>query len=594
MKKLLTCCCCLMMAAALSGCWSIQETPAVSSVTFPPVAALTDAPKDDGALRSETSFPLYLPAANGEQLVAQISPVTLTLGSTNAEAVLRALFGFEANPSVQLITQGGMLSLAEEQPVQVSNGIAFVSLTAESTNIQAQDMYNTCMAITATLCQMEEITHVNFFLNGKAMGMDNRNILPLGTLTVQQGNSLTKQWETVKSQQVPLGYQLSSVPLYSAATLFYPLCSGEGFMPELRTLAFPGQELAQQATVLMDALSTGADNVDQMAPSLDSRSLLDSAPIVTADPSSFANRRVILRFKPDLVQRLEAGQVDLACYLGAVVNTLTTFIPSVSTVEVLLGDDPLTEVTHPLLGTLSVERGELNRSMFLPLLAQPVTLFVPQGDTLQMKRGILAGSESSSSRKILETLFHTLSNPDEQGRIFMPEALDNADIIGVSITEGLLKVNLSGRAAAVISALPPESEQLFLYAMVNTLSYSKSVKRVAFFFEGDQRESLAGRVFWTGSFLFAPWQGSVEPGVSYGSWNTTSFISETSKGMDDSIPLLVVCILHGWVINQAAGCHDPLPRAGSAWHHQRKRTDSAFPPPDDTVPGHALSSGRKR
>ena len=504
MKKLLTTCCCLLLTATLSGCWSIQETPAISTLTPAPVPELTGAPVGEGALQSETLYPLYLPAANGERLVAQMAPVTLTFGTSNAEAVLRALFQFEENPTVQTITQGGLLKLASDDPVVVSGGIAVVKLTAASTNFQSQSLYNACASIAATLSQLEEITHVNVLLNNKAIGMDNRNILPLGTLTAQQGITLTKQWEAVKSQQVPLGYAPQDVPLYSAVTLFHPLADGSGTMPEVRTLAFPGQELGQQAAVLMEALHGGASTLQQQTAALSGVTLLACPPMVTTTALSTAERRVILHFVPDLVDRLQSAQVGFACYMGAVVQTLTTFIPSVSTVEVLLGDDPLAQLTHPALGTLYVADGHLTRDMVLPLLSRPLSLYVPVDGALQQQVFALTDSDGLSLRTMLDTLFRILSTADAAGQSFLPEVLSGADILGISVADGLLKVNLSDHAADVIRQLSPDEERLFLYAMVNSLHYPRSVRRVAFFFQGSQVETLAGHMGWSGTFLFAP------------------------------------------------------------------------------------------
>ena len=55
-----------------------------------------------------------------------------------------------------------------------------------------------------------------------------------------------------------------------------------------------------------------------------------------------------------------------------------------------------------------------------------------------------------------------------------------------------------------VDAQGPENEMLLCYAIVNTLCSNTGMKRVCFFFEGEQTEEIAGRIYWAGEFLFNP------------------------------------------------------------------------------------------
>ena len=65
-----------------------------------------------------------------------------------------------------------------------------------------------------------------------------------------------------------------------------------------------------------------------------------------------------------------------------------------------------------------------------------------------------------------------------------------------------LLVNLSENFRAEIQAQGGEAETLICYSMVNTLCKNTGMKRVRFFFEGAQVETVAGTLYWAGEFMY--------------------------------------------------------------------------------------------
>ena len=65
-----------------------------------------------------------------------------------------------------------------------------------------------------------------------------------------------------------------------------------------------------------------------------------------------------------------------------------------------------------------------------------------------------------------------------------------------------LVVNLSESFRAEIQAQGKEAETLICYSMVNTLCKNTGVKKVRFFFEGEQVETVAGTIYWAGDFMY--------------------------------------------------------------------------------------------
>ena len=61
-----------------------------------------------------------------------------------------------------------------------------------------------------------------------------------------------------------------------------------------------------------------------------------------------------------------------------------------------------------------------------------------------------------------------------------------------------------GVFARALSTLSHRYERAAVYAMVNTLCDNNGMKRVCFFFEGEQAEWIAGEIYWAGVFLYNP------------------------------------------------------------------------------------------
>ena len=79
--------------------------------------------------------------------------------------------------------------------------------------------------------------------------------------------------------------------------------------------------------------------------------------------------------------------------------------------------------------------------------------------------------------------------------------LEDADILSIGVEEERVLVNLSGAYASAIAKLTAQQEREVVYAIVNTLTQGMSAERVAFFFDGAQRETLAGGLEMRGEFF---------------------------------------------------------------------------------------------
>ena len=84
----------------------------------------------------------------------------------------------------------------------------------------------------------------------------------------------------------------------------------------------------------------------------------------------------------------------------------------------------------------------------------------------------------------------------------LPGNVREDDILGISAEGDTLLVNLSESFRAEIQEQGEEQETLICYSMVNTLCKNTGMKRIRFYFEGEQVEYVAGALYWAGEFMY--------------------------------------------------------------------------------------------
>jgi len=141
------------------------------------------------------------------------------------------------------------------------------------------------------------------------------------------------------------------------------------------------------------------------------------------------------------------------------------------------------------------------RDDFSGYVGAPETLYVMGEETSLLKVSrLLEQSLAKDARTRLEALVRL----EDEGLFVLPEGLEPQDILAVHTGEDEILLNLSGRFADGLAGFSQEQERMAVYAMVNTLTEGTDIRRVAFFFEGEQRETLAGGLDLRGFFMRNP------------------------------------------------------------------------------------------
>lgn len=490
MKKHLRVIAVLMLCALLTGCTAAPSS--VPGLSLPTIAPGPEAPMGDTGLQHEVITTLYLPSLDGQSLLTFFEPLLLSRDQHPAHSILRALMTHPGNSRVRSLGGTVALSLTGANPVEISGGVCTVNLSANALQLTPQELYTAALAITATLCELEDVHYVNLLIAGAPVAMDISGNLPLGTLTPHLAQELPVLWEQLTARRTPVGELPSRTPLTSTATLYFPLADGSGIAAEPSRITFPGQHPQQLVIALLDALSGGAELLSNAAELPDLNSLLIFVPEITALDSG--GRRVTLHFTSDVHERLIAAGCDPAATFAAITTTLTTFVPALQQVCILVGDSALTSLYSPRLGSMLFPGALQTRTSFSHALMSQSTVYIPESQGLRAWTIALPYLSAGNPRALLLTMSNL-------GAI--PHGLTDADILGLAVQDGTLLVNLSSRYAQVIRSAEAD-QRLTAYAMVNTLCERLSLRRVRFYFGGAPVDALGSSLVWSGEFLYQP------------------------------------------------------------------------------------------
>ncbi len=493
---------CLLLALSLCGCSSTQ--PVDTAATLPPAETAFEAPVGDGGMRYTTQVALYLPSLDDQRLLCRYVSVSLRHDTHPAQTIVQALLNYAGDDTVHSLGNGTQLTLYGQNPVEIAGGVCTVDLTSSALILDDEALYTACLAISTTLCALSDIQAVNVLVADQAISMDISGNLPMGTLRGHSGEDLTLLWEQMEARRTPLGGDASSVPVTTMATLYFPLDDGSGVISETRTLTFPGQTPQQLAASLMTALSDGAQYVSGTAamPVLDD--LMTTSPQVS--DMMEGGRLVTLNFVDDLEDQLSDYGIPLNCFIASVADTLMSFIPSVTAVTMHVGSDLLMHVTSLEGGTINFNDGIIRRTAFEEFLMDQVNIYLAKDDKLTAVTRTLPAGETSSPRVLLQKLVQGPTSAERSSGIenVLPVELSNADILGLSLEDDTLIINLSAHAAEAIRQAGSDREQLSCYSIVNTMCKAKGLRRVVFFFDGASVDQLGGTLYWSGEFLYCP------------------------------------------------------------------------------------------
>lgn len=489
----------LMLALCLftlSGCIPSNPTVAADTPTLAPASSAYQAPQSDDGLSYTATAVLYLPSRDRQSLLAQYATVELSHNVSSAETIVRTLLAYPSNDRVTSLGGAVTLGLYGSNPVEVAGNVCTVNLSSSVLQLEYNDRYTVFLALASTLGELDNIRFVNVLVADQAMGLDISGNLAAGSLTAHPGEELPVLWEQMDARRTPLGSDPAMQPLTATATLYFPLSDGSGILPETRNLTFTGQTAQALTAGLLNALSDGAQYLEGTAAMPDMGTMLVSAPELSE--LAGGGRMITLRLAGDYTDRLALLGIDRTDFIGSLVYTIQTFVPSVGAVRIYTGSNLMTS-----LDGLTFADGIQHRRQYAGLLMDQVTIYLASDNRLVPVSRTLPAGMADDPRSLMALLMVGATDAERAAGIsgVLPASMDVSDILGVSITGDTMLLNLSPRFERLISQNGPSGEQLLCYSMVSTLCLAKHLRRMQFFFGSEMRENLGGQLYWGGEFI---------------------------------------------------------------------------------------------
>lgn len=503
-KRALALALCAALCLCLSGCVSgLDALNKSDSATLPPTTVEYTAPTGDAEQENTQSVLLYVPNASGTRLIAQNERIILSAARHPAEATLRKLFAFSGSDSAQSLCRDVTLQLSTVNPVEISGDTATVNLAASALSMTHNDLYIVCQAIANTLMQWGDIRYVNVLVSSMQPGLDVGASMPAGCFTQNTTDTMDAMLATAQTRSVAAGRRVSM-----DCTLYFPTYSGKGILAETRAVSFNGRDKGDMIATLLSALSQGAQTLSNTPAMPDLNAYLLEAPTVQEIAVS-GGQTSVLRFAQGFNDALIAAGIPRSVMMASLTYTITTFVPGVSGVTVYIGDEMVSVIVPAGVydgadEPISFENGLMRRSDFSHFLLSNCTLYFDNGaGRLAAVERPIPYYETRSARYLISCLMQGPQPCDNMDGLsaVLPDTLSDADILGVGLKDGVLLLNLSRTAAQEIAAVPEDSERVTAYAIINTLTELSGVNGVCFFFDGAQRETLAGKLYWPGTFL---------------------------------------------------------------------------------------------
>lgn len=518
--------------SVLTGCVSpnsgLPITPLEPVSTLPPAEVSYVAPIGDAALEYTEKATLYLPSHDGISLAAVESEVAYSPVRPQAESLVRALLVHPSGKEAAALGGDVRLSLYGTSPVEVSRDTVTINLSASALQLSRQALYIACQAIANTLTQLPEISHVNFLVVDKPVGIDIAGTLPMGALKANTAPDLGAVYEQLLSRRVLSAENASDKPFSANVTLYFPLNAAEGMVSEVRTMSFENQVFPDMVTAILRALAAGPENEGILSPALPLLAdLLTSAPVL--QPSEDTGSNVIhLDFAHNLEDMLEAYGISQQQSIASLCCTLATFFPNVSGVQITINgaspqmaenvaEDEEAAETEETKDNAENEAEEktvppvYKRSDFSSLLYDYCTLyFAKDGHNAPVATlRPVHYYQAHHPRKLLSELSRGPQSCDSQPDLLpvMDPSVSVTDtmLLGFSLSDNTLLVNLAPGFNDAAQRLTAEEERLLAYSMVNTLCLNERIKSVCFFRSGSQFDGFGGEIYWGGLFYPLPY-----------------------------------------------------------------------------------------
>ena len=428
-----------------------------------------------------TDVTLYFAAQDGTSFSTVTRSVVRGEGQSLPEAAVAALLSFAAERNIRSLPDTRLLSC------EYACKTVTVNLSIDARNVQTpQDLLALQASIGNTLLGLKGVSAVNVLIGNVSESCCQ---LPLGVQT-EMITSVAAAYAQLQAERDRLTQPGNAEPVERTALLYFPSAAGNWLIPELRTVSIRNGSFV---LALIDALKAGPRQESSAAPSIpEGVDLLEASPAIQT--LSTGERVLELNFSSTLANYLAFSGLEVWKLAGSLSMTLCSFLPELDAVRILVNSDPITMCERAQI-LIRFPEGLIHRGVFSDCIGSTATLYLVNNEgMLQPVQRAVSMRSALSPRNLLNELI--LSGSGEGALRFpIPEGVRTVDLLGVQVSGGVARVNLSAnfyRCCQVLNAL---QERSLIYAMVNTLCEMDDIRGVRFYVEGRSAETLAGGIY---------------------------------------------------------------------------------------------------
>jgi len=470
----------LLSLLLLCGCQQVAYQPMdwqEAELPTPPESRM-DAPNTDSVPVRTLDVELFMRSADGAMLMPVATTLRVDYTQDAAEVLMEQLLAANEEGLVNPVPAGTRLVSVEH-----TNNIVTVDLSIDAYNVDdAQDLLWMDTAITRTLGTLKNVDHVNLLIGGRKYSLDG---LTMGAMPVQDANAALL-WAQSRTEAEYFAQADGSYAIDRTAIAYYPAVSGGSLLPVAVQVRFSAENAVE---MILNALAHLPGEVHGARAAFDAAPEFEQHTVVTED-----GRRVIkINFTADFWSRILQKDAGTTCAAAAL--TLVSFIPEIDGVVFCADDMLITE--YEIDGERFVpEMGILTRESLRSHIGAAIDLYYgsAEGNALSRVTRVLSPMVEHYPRMLLSML---MEGPDagDDAVSAVPEGISTEDILGISLNDGVMQVNLSANFYRLCQPLGSDAERRLVYSIVNTLCNLDGVNAVQFFVEGGQAEVLSDSTY---------------------------------------------------------------------------------------------------
>lgn len=343
---------------------------------------------------------------------------------------------------------------------ELANGTLTVNLPCDAlSNRSERQLMAIAASISNTMLAFDDINAVNVLIDSQSLMISG---LPIGTFThtIDSMLLLHADIETARTSA------MIGDPSVRSALIYYPAANGNFYLPYCCELTI---DPTDPVTPVLNALTSVKEDALDLIPLTN---LTESIVPYSISVDEYGKRFLSFDTTTEIFNRSADTGIPDKVYFGAIVLSLTSFVPGISYIRISDGRT-------------------LTRNDFVSMIGSTSQIYSISDSGDPVCESVVMGRHASVTPVgVLAELF-------TRGFPFDPDSplkFAQTDILGITISDGRATVDLSAKFYTRCQNLNAEEEHKQAYCMINTLCVLPEIDSVRFTIEGKEMDTFVHNI----------------------------------------------------------------------------------------------------